>query len=74
VAPRLRRPGLVLDARGPLEPIERDLGPAIAAVWALYEGTFKDACVMDWTLEEAMMELTARVQTISLGQQTRDRG
>ena len=29
---------------GPFEPIERNLGPA---VWALYEGTFKDACVMD---------------------------
>jgi len=32
---------------GPFEPIERDLGPAVAAVWALYESTFKNACVMD---------------------------
>jgi len=38
---------------GPFEPIERDLGPAVAAVWTLYEGTFKDASVMDWTLERA---------------------
>lgn len=52
---------------GPLGPIERDLGPAIAAVWALYEGTFKEACVMDWTLEEATMELTARLQPVSVG-------
>jgi len=51
---------------GPFEPIERDLGPAVAAVWALYEGTFKDACVMDWTQEQATMELAARLQVISL--------
>jgi hypothetical protein len=54
--------------QSPLSPIERDLGPAIAAVWALYESTFKDACVMDWSLDEATMELTARLQVISLGQ------
>jgi len=36
---------------GPFEPIERDLGPAVAAVWALYESAFKDDCVMDWTRE-----------------------
>jgi hypothetical protein len=57
----------------PLSPIERDLGPAIAAVWALYESTFKDACVMDWTQDEATAELIARRQVISLGQQTRGR-
>ena len=58
---------------GPFEPIERDLGPAVAAVWALYEGTFKDASVMDWTLEQATMEIAARLQVISLGHQRRDR-
>ena len=58
---------------GPFEPIERDLGPAVAAVWALYESTFKDACVMDWTLTETTMELTARLQVISLGHQKRGR-
>lgn len=46
---------------GPFESIERDLGPAIAAVRALYESTFKDACVMDWT-----QELIARLQVINL--------
>jgi AcrR family transcriptional regulator len=56
----------------PLSPIERDLG-AIAVVWALYESTFKDACVMDWTQEEATMELTARLQVISLGHQKQGR-
>ena len=45
---------------GPFEPIERDLGPAIAVVWALYESTLKDSCVMDWALDEATMERTAR--------------
>jgi hypothetical protein len=53
----------------PLSPIERDLGRAIAAVWALYESTFRDACVMDWKQEQATMELTARLQLVSLGQQ-----
>jgi hypothetical protein len=57
---------------GPFEPIERDLGPAIAAVWALYESTFKDACVMEWTQDQATMELTGRLQVISLGHQKRD--
>jgi AcrR family transcriptional regulator len=52
---------------GPFEPIQRDLGPAVAAVWGLYESTFKDACVMDWTQEQTTMELTARLQVISLG-------
>ena len=56
MAPRLRRSGVVLDARAAggarelpaSEPIERDLGPATAVVWALCESTFKGACVMDW--------------------------
>jgi len=52
---------------GPFEPIERDLGPAVAAVWALYEATFKYACVMDWTQEQATMEVIARLQVIGLG-------
>lgn len=56
---------------GPLEPIERDLGSAIAAVWALYESTFRDACVMDWTEEEATMELAARLAVINLGAKAR---
>jgi len=59
---------------GPFEPIERDLGPAVAAVWALYESTFKDACVMDWTQEQATMEVAARLHVISLGYQKRARG
>src|SRR3954453_8032943 len=40
-------------AEGPLEPIERDLGAAVAVVWAAYESTFRDACVMEWSLQEA---------------------
>ena len=54
---------------GPFEPIERDLGPAVAAVLALYEATFKDTCVMDWSLEEPTVELTARLQAITLDHQ-----
>jgi len=64
---------LLRELPAPFQPIERDLGAAIAAVWALYEGTFKDACVMDWTLDEATMELAARLQVISLGWQRSDR-
>jgi hypothetical protein len=62
------------DLAGPFELIERDLGPVIAAVWALYESAVKDACVMDWTLDEATMVLTARPQVISLGHQKRGCG
>jgi hypothetical protein len=62
------------ELRSPLSPIERDLGPAIAAVWALYESTFRDACVMGWTQEQATMELTARLQVISLGRKQRGQG
>lgn len=69
---REQQVGLFGQLPGPFEPIERDLGPAIAVVWALYEGTFKDACVMDWTREQATLELAARLQVISLGR-TRNR-
>jgi hypothetical protein len=55
------------DAEGPLEPIAKDLGTAVAAVLAIYESTFRDACVMEWTLEETTMEMTARLQLVSLG-------
>ena len=56
----------VLDARAlaaPLEPIAKDLNTAIA-VLAVYEATFGDACVMDWTQGEAMTDLAARLQVI----------
>ena len=43
-------------------------------MWALYESTFRDACVMDWTQKQATMELAARLQVISLGDQKRGRG
>jgi hypothetical protein len=55
------------DTEGPLEPIVKDLGTAVAAVLAIYETTFRDACVMEWTLEETTMELSARLQLVSLG-------
>jgi hypothetical protein len=71
---REQQAGLWGELPGPFKPIERDLGPAVAAVWALYESTFKDACVMDWTREQATMELAARLQVISLGDQKRARG
>ncbi len=71
---REQQADLLGELPAPFEPIERDLGPAIAAVWAIYESTFKDACVMDWTQEQATMELAARLQVISLGQQKRGRG
>jgi hypothetical protein len=54
-------------AEGPLEPIATDLGDAVSAALAVYEATFRDACVMDWTQHEATMELAARLQVISLG-------
>jgi hypothetical protein len=71
---REQQADLLGELPGPLEPIERDLGPAVAAVWALYESALKDACVMDWTLEQATMELIARLQLISLGHDKRGRG
>ena len=54
------------DIPSPFRPIERDAGGAIAAVIALYEATFRDACVMEWTLEQAHMELNDRLRTIGL--------
>jgi len=39
------------------EPIERDVDPAIAAVSALSDGTFKHACVTDWRLDGATLAL-----------------
>jgi len=54
------------DEEGPLGPIVRDLGIAVAAVWAVYEATLQDAFVMDWTLDQATMELTDRLQAIRL--------
>jgi hypothetical protein len=35
------------------------------AVRALYENSFKDACGMDWTQDEATMELAARLEVIN---------
>ena len=71
---REQQTGLRRELPSPFGPIEHDLGPAVAAVWALYESTFRDACVMDWTLEQAAMELAARLQVISLGRQKQRRG
>lgn len=48
---------LVEGCQGHFEPIERDLSPVMAVVWALCETTFKGACVMDWTQEQATMKL-----------------
>jgi hypothetical protein len=39
------------DEEGPLGPIVKDLGAAVAAVWAVYAATLQDAFVMEWTLE-----------------------
>jgi hypothetical protein len=64
---REQRADLQGERPGPFEPIERDLGPAVAAVRALYESTFKDACVMDWTQEQATTELAERLRVTSLG-------
>ena len=55
------------DAEGPFEPIVKDLGTTVAAVLALYECTFRDACVMEWTYEETTMELTARLRVVNIG-------
>src|SRR3954449_2642244 len=52
---------------GPLEPIEKDLGAAVAVVWAVYESTFRDACVMEWSLEQATAEVKERLLTVTLG-------
>lgn len=55
------------DEEGPLGPVVKDLGLAIAAVWAIYEATLQDAFVMEWTLEQAIMELTDRLKMVSIG-------
>jgi len=55
------------DEEGPLGPVVKDLGVAVAAVWAVYEGTLQDAFVMEWTLDQATMELTDRLHVISFG-------
>jgi len=52
---------------GPLEPIEKDLGAAVAVVWAVYESTFRDACVMDWTFAETISEVADRLKVVTLG-------
>jgi len=39
----------------------------VAAVWAVYEATLQDGFVMEWTLDQATMELTDRIQVISFG-------
>ena len=54
------------DPEGPLQPIAGDLGEAVAAVWAIYESTLRDAFVTEWTLEQATMELSARLRVASL--------
>ena len=46
---------------GPPRRPHKDLGTAIAPALAIYENTFRDACVMEWTLEETTMELIARL-------------
>lgn len=38
---------------GPFDPIQRDLGPGFRGGLGPYESTFRDACVMDWTQEQA---------------------
>jgi len=55
------------DEEGPLGPIVKDLGSAVAAIWAVYEATLQDAFVMEWTLEQATMELSERLAVVSLG-------
>ena len=40
---------------------------AAAPVLAVYESTFRDAGVMEWTLDETTMELIARLQLVGLG-------
>jgi hypothetical protein len=52
------------DLPSPFAPIEKDAGGAIRAVMALYEDTFREACVMDWTLEQTGMELNDRLRAI----------
>ena len=80
MAPGLCGPVLVLDPRavfqalgpgcgstGADREVEKDLGAAVAVVWAVYESTFRDACVMEWTLEETTAEVKQRLITVTLG-------
>ena len=55
------------DEEGPLGPIVKDLGSAVAAAFAVYEATLQDAFVMEWTLQQATMELADRLMVIDLG-------
>jgi hypothetical protein len=55
------------DEEGPLGPIVKDLGSAVAAAWAVYEATLQDGFVMEWTLQQAAMELADRLKVIDLG-------
>jgi hypothetical protein len=55
------------DEEGPLGPIVKDLGAAVAAAWAVYEATLQDAFVMEWTLQQATVELADRLKVIELG-------
>lgn len=57
---REQRADLLGEVPGPFEPIERDVGTAVAAVSALYEGGCRDARVMGWTQEQARMEIADR--------------
>jgi hypothetical protein len=52
------------DLPSPFAPIEKGAGGATAAVTALYEDTFREACVMEWTLNLAGMELDDRLRAI----------
>jgi hypothetical protein len=55
------------EEEGPLGPIVKDLGGAVAAVWAVYQATLQDAFVMEWTPEQTNMELADRLKAVSLG-------
>jgi hypothetical protein len=54
---------LGVDLPSPFRPVEKDAGGAIAAVMALYDATFRDAGVMEWTLGQATMELNDRLHS-----------
>ncbi len=64
---REQQADLLGELPGPFEPIARDLGSAIAGVWALSEDIFKNACVIDWTRGHPTRELASRLRAISLG-------
>jgi hypothetical protein len=54
-------------SEGPLGPIVKDLGSAVAAAWAVYEATLQDGFVMEWTLQQAATEPADRLKVIDLG-------